>query len=328
MFTVFDIETTGLDSGTCDIVQFAYILFDSNNVPARAESLYFYYDGMHWDQDVADKTHQFSLDFLKQYKDKFRENCIKMFTVLSEAIVIGHNSNKFDVPFVTNWLRRFCFPYLHPSYCEDTMLFMRPLTKRARIKLMSLAELCEVTEQEIQLLGTRCFGEEFTSASAHNAMYDVAATSLITLYALKKGYFSLTGSSMSYSADSSVRVPIESISKDWLDQNHVFYIELKGDNGSKYIGTCDAPHQFEPDTYESIEEMPDAARARLLPITLHYSQDAWRSTIGNVSVVLRYVDGIYILELSSPKVTITSNSMFADIFMDFVKTIAGTPTKV
>lgn len=46
MFVVFDIETTGLSTTSCDIVQFAYIMFDSNNMFVKAENLYYYYEGM------------------------------------------------------------------------------------------------------------------------------------------------------------------------------------------------------------------------------------------------------------------------------------------
>ena len=78
MFVVFDLETTGLSSMQNDIIQFSYIMFDSNNMFVRADNLYFYYEGMSWNQEVADISHGISLGFLKTQADKFKENVIQM----------------------------------------------------------------------------------------------------------------------------------------------------------------------------------------------------------------------------------------------------------
>ena len=85
MFVVFDLETTGLSSMQNDIIQFSYIMFDSNNMFVRADNLYFYYEGMSWSQEVADISHGISLDFLKTQADKFKENVI----VSSRCVLSG-----------------------------------------------------------------------------------------------------------------------------------------------------------------------------------------------------------------------------------------------
>ena len=141
MFVVFDLETTGLSSMQNDIIQFSYIMFDSNNMFVRADNLYFYYEGMSWNQEVADISHGISLDFLKTQADKFKENVIKMYTVLNHANVCGHNSNSFDCPFVKNWLKRMGLSDFEFGIQQDTMLAFRPYTKRARIKLTKLAAM-------------------------------------------------------------------------------------------------------------------------------------------------------------------------------------------
>lgn len=325
MFTVFDIETTGLNTEICDIVQFAYSMFDSDNNFVRAESLYFYYDGMHWDDEVADKTHKFTIDFLQQYKDKFRENCIRMFTVLNEANVIGHNSENFDVPFVTRWLCRRGLPYLQPSRTEDTMLFMRPLSKRTRIKLTKLTGLCGIEDNAIKTAGKFWFGEQFANATAHNAMYDVAATSLITLLALKENYIDFSSEKSAVPTSTlNVRIPINNISKEWLDQNHVHYCALKSIQGVSYVGTCDAPHQFEPETYKSLDAMAPEAQARLLPLDFCYVDGKWQWKHGEISLYMENVHGVVRLVLKSGYIDVTSDTMPYAEFVKVVRAIYNT----
>lgn len=185
MYVVFDIETTGLDTMRHDIIQFAYAMFDDNNSLVKAEDLYFYYDGMHWDQELCDKIHHISLDFLKQHKDKFRENVIKMFSVMNRAKVCGHNAISFDCPFVRNWLTRQGVPGLEYGLMQDTMLAFRPVTKRSRIKLGKLADMLGYTQESIKYVSSLWFGTD-DSVNAHNAAYDVAVTGLITMEGLRR----------------------------------------------------------------------------------------------------------------------------------------------
>ncbi len=325
MYVVFDIETTGLDATNCDIVQFAYILFDSQNVAVRAESLYFYYDGMHWDQAVADKTHQFSLSELQVHAQEFRKNCIRMFTVLNEATVIGHNSNHFDVPFVTKWLSKFGFPYLKPERCEDTMICMRPLTKRSRIKLMSLAELCGYDDKIVTAMGQVWFGDAFGASAAHNAMFDVAATSLITLKAIEQQYLNMSGAAMPEKATAGVRIPIDRVSKEWLDQHHVHYVRLRQEDGYSYIGTCDAMEQFKPETYSSLDSVPQAALDRLLPVTLTHYDGVWMYEHGDVKIILQVFDDSSRLHMTIGLAVFVSDDTPYDTFVQVASAVCGTP---
>ena len=176
MFVVFDLETTGLSSMQDDIIQFSYIMFDSNNMFVRAENLYFYYEGMSWNQEVADISHGISLDFLKTQADKFKENVIKMYTVLNHANVCGHNSNSFDCPFVKNWLKR---------YQADATHGLCPYTKRARIKLTKLAAMFGLSDAEIDYATKLWFGIT-ESTQSHDARFDTAMTALLTIGGINK----------------------------------------------------------------------------------------------------------------------------------------------
>ena len=185
MFVVFDLETTGLSSMQNDIIQFSYIMFDSNNMFVRADNLYFYYEGMSWNQEVADISHGISLDFLKTQSDKFKENVIKMYTVLNHANVCGHNSNSFDCPFVKNWLKRMGLSDFEFGIQQDTMLAFRPYTKRARIKLTKLAAMCGLSDAEVDYATKLWFGIT-ESTQSHDARFDTAMTALLTIGGINK----------------------------------------------------------------------------------------------------------------------------------------------
>lgn len=186
MFTVFDLETTGFSGSTDDVVQFSYVKFDARNQMYDAGCLYFYYEGMSWSEE-AEAVHHISQDFLIQFKDQFRENCIKMWTILSGANVVGHNCQSFDCPFAKTWLARMGLLNLTFGMINDTMKAFRPVTHRDKVKLTKLSEMHGLTPEAINNAANMWFGVE-DEMVAHNATYDTTATALLTLIALNKGY--------------------------------------------------------------------------------------------------------------------------------------------
>lgn len=190
MFTVYDLETTGFSSASDDVIQFAYATFDDNNQFIKADTLYFFYEGMSWSES-AYEVHQIPLEFLAQYKDQFEENVIKMFTVLSGANVSGHNCMSFDCPFAVTWLKRQGLPQLQFGIIQDTMNAFRPFMGGHKAKLAKLAERVGVTPNVVQSCMNMWFPNE-DDRRAHNAAYDVTLTALITLRGLAKGYMNFT----------------------------------------------------------------------------------------------------------------------------------------
>lgn len=188
MFVVFDLETTGFSSIRDDVVQFAYIVYDERNFPIRAESLYYYYEGMSWSEE-AYNVHHLSQEFLKTHADKFEENLIKMYATLMLANVCGHNAKGFDCPFAVNWLSRMGLPGLQFRCIQDTMTAFKPVTHRPKISLIKLAGLLNVTDETVNYWVDRVFGDKM-GTQAHNAAFDTMRTALITLLGLHKNYIS------------------------------------------------------------------------------------------------------------------------------------------
>lgn len=184
MFVVFDLESTGLSATSNDIIEFAYIMFDSNNMFVKSETLYFYYDGMSWSEE-AYQVHRIPLDFLKQFKDQFKENCIKMYSILNRANVCGHNALRFDCPFVKTWLMRQGIKGLEFGVIQDTMTAFKPITHKSQIKLSKLLGVMGISDEEIRALMPIWFnGAEATRA--HEASYDVVGTALLALRGIER----------------------------------------------------------------------------------------------------------------------------------------------
>lgn len=184
MFVVYDIETTGFSELNSDVIEFAYIAFDDNNTFIKSEQLYFYYDGMSWSEE-AYAVHHISLDFLKTQKDKFRENLLKMYSILNHNNVVGYNNNHFDNPFVKTWLMRMGIRNLEFKISQDLMVCFRPFYHKARIKLVKLAEMCGITPDTVNRYLPMYF-PEIKNSHAHEAAYDVVMTALLCFIGMSK----------------------------------------------------------------------------------------------------------------------------------------------
>lgn len=280
MFVVFDLETTGLSTNNCDIIQFAYILFDEHNSFVRAENLYYYYEGMSWSQEAADASHHLSLEFLKQHEDEFKTNLLKMFTVLNRANVCGHNSNSFDCPFVKNWLSRMGLTDFEFGIKQDTMLAMKPITKRPRIKLTKLAELMDIKQSSVEYMAQMWFGSE-NLRGPHDAAYDVTMTALIALQGIGKGLIKFD------SSEPAATVSYDDFSLELESQEDNRSIDPKG----IVVALCDNPNDPEGAYYYRINHDKSLYRpVDILPATLN----SYISNNEFVDVILyKEADGTY-----------------------------------
>lgn len=292
MFVVLDLETTGLSSMKDDIIQCSYIMFDSNNMFVKSETLYFYYEGMSWNQEVANKTHQISLDFLKTQADKFKENVIKLYSVLNRANVIGHNAISFDFPFVKNWLQRQGLVDFEFGIQQDTMIAFRPITKRSRIKLTVLGDMFGITPEQINYAKNLWFGED-EAVHAHDARYDVALTALLTMNGLNKKLITFETITMA-SADLSVDVDtinmddsVSAVTKSFDPLG--YYIKVEGIELSKnqFVSVCHDRKRFaDMDVPTSSDDVGFNKELlcpwRFLPIT----ENQFEAVVGGVRILL------------------------------------------
>lgn len=187
MYVIYDLETTGFTARDCDCVQFAYIMLDHDFKFVKSETLYFYYEGMSYNQR-AFEVHGKSPKFLKQYEADFEKNLVKMFTVLNRAHTVGFNNISFDDPFATGWLNRMGLPLLEFSGQSDVMIGFKPFTKQPRIKLTKLLDLMGFGKDVIDSYADMWYGD---TQQFHDASYDVTATALLFLVGNAKGYFGL-----------------------------------------------------------------------------------------------------------------------------------------
>lgn len=175
IYTVFDVETTGLRTGTDCVLQFAYLLFDSlDNTIVSADSFYLWDESYTWSDD-AYKVHKISKDFLRSLpKSEMKVKYGKMFKALSAANLMTYNGNSFDIPFCDNFLKRYAVqPYL-PASQTDVMLLARQAFGK-RFKLVNLVDHLEIPEEAIKAMQEAHFG---VSTGAHDATYDVISTLL------------------------------------------------------------------------------------------------------------------------------------------------------
>jgi len=188
-FTVFDLETTGLNPSSAAVVQFAYITVNQNMLPIRGRNYYLYKEGMPWSEE-AEAVHGLSQDFLRRYADQYDANLIHMYQVLQRANLIGHNSDGFDIPFASQFLAREGMPVLTPGFCFDTMkIWQGPFKKK--MKLAALPGELGIPEESIITLAKLLFKDTAGDLRAHNSCYDVAATLCCMREALRQGLVSV-----------------------------------------------------------------------------------------------------------------------------------------
>ncbi len=192
MFTVIDTETGGLDVNTADVWQFAWLTFDSHDQPVDRGSLYFFREGMPMDPG-ASRVNGLTYEYLSQYKQQFFDNLIRMFTVMNNNILVGYNSDRYDIPLIRNFIMRNGGPqFIHRAIdSRDAMQFAMPLYNKGTNsnrwkKLTDVSAMFGFTEEYIKEKAAEWF-PGITTRGAHDAVYDVTATALITYYCKERG---------------------------------------------------------------------------------------------------------------------------------------------
>jgi DNA polymerase III epsilon subunit-like protein len=182
-YTIFDIETTGLDPGSDAVIQLAFITVNQELFPLRSRNYYLYKRGMPWSKEAA-AVHKLTQEFLQQYEADYERNLLNIYCALQRGSLVGHNSNSFDIPFTSQFLVREGLPRLSPDNSYDTMKIWQPKFGK-RMKLGNLVKELGIEEESVTQLASVLFNESPEKLASHNACYDATATLLCWREALR-----------------------------------------------------------------------------------------------------------------------------------------------
>lgn len=191
MFVVMDIETTGLDRYTNEVIQFAALRMTNSLMPIEAKCFYLWHPGIVWG---AEDIHHISEEMAKKEEHMFEANIRTIMRMVSYTPSVTHNGIAFDIPFLKSYLRRIGVePGLFnpekanpedmwgPAY--DTMKIYQPVFRK-RMKLTNLVQELGITEEVISMCCKQSFGK---TADFHDASYDTTATALAFTHAVQHG---------------------------------------------------------------------------------------------------------------------------------------------
>ena len=187
---IFDTETTSIKPG--HICQLSYITIDASTKPQQTigKNFFFTVDEM---DPAAEAVHGFSLEKLYDLSNgQYIEDLIEEFiNDFSEAdFVIGHTVN-FDVRFLKLELEAMGIDYEPKNmfctmqYYRDICKILRPSGDYKNPKLEEVINFLGITKDQISSKADELFQG---SGDYHDARFDTAATYLLIIEGLKKGY--------------------------------------------------------------------------------------------------------------------------------------------
>ena len=154
----FDLETTGLNSKKDRIVQYALIGCDDDGVAMHLESLVNPRQPIPLD---ASRIHGITDEDVKMMGD-FKEHAEEIAEAMEGAIIVGHNINRFD------------WPFLRAEFLRAGILMPKPL---AILDTLTIAKRLKVPPRH--QLGILCKRFDISLENAHTAGADAAATLLL-----------------------------------------------------------------------------------------------------------------------------------------------------
>lgn len=196
LFTIIDIETNGR-SRESEVLEVGYMQVNHDLKIIRSGNLYFYRPNWVIEND-AQEIHGLQRSFLEQYEKDFAGNMVRLYTLFQNSLLVGKNSDNFDVPTLKNFIRRYA-PELGVVGPAGLLDMQKVYTKKFRNwyfdtyhittrKMGTLSQLIallgysqdDVLELFKQDLGG-CEGRE----QAHSALYDVYMTYLLLKHAVE-----------------------------------------------------------------------------------------------------------------------------------------------
>lgn len=198
LYTIIDIETNGR-SHLSDVLEVGYMRVNKKMEVIQKGQFYFYKP--EWSiENQAQSVHGLQRSFLRAQcpdDETFRENLVKLYTLMTRGVVIGKRSNRFDIPVLQ------CFMSAHMDNFVDYNMYGTldiedfytdkfrdyyyqkfGVSTRKQGKLGELVEMIGYTQDQVKQEFIKTLGEE-SRAQAHGALYDVFMTYLLLRYAIE-----------------------------------------------------------------------------------------------------------------------------------------------
>lgn len=187
---IFDTETTSIKPG--HICQLSYITIDASTKPQKTEGKNFFITVDEMDPS-AEAIHGFSLEKLYELSEgKYFEDILEEFEndFRDADFVIGHNVN-FDIKFMKHELECMGIDYeprntfCTMNYYKNICKILRPNGDYKNPKLEEVISFLKISKEQISSKANQLFQG---SGNYHDARFDTAATYLLIIEGLKKGY--------------------------------------------------------------------------------------------------------------------------------------------
>lgn len=112
--TVIDIETTGRykislglnNPDYAEILEVSYIRVNSEDLSILSHGSLYFYKPYFCVESQAQEVHGLTRQFLKQYEKDFDKNLIQLHALMQQTLIVGKNSDVFDIPFIQAFLKK------------------------------------------------------------------------------------------------------------------------------------------------------------------------------------------------------------------------------
>jgi len=192
LFNVVDIETTGFNTVNDDILEVGFIRCNQDFQIITHGVLYFYKPEFQV-ESAAQKVHGLTRTMLKEHESEFERNMVTLYTLVQKGVLVGKNSDKFDIPFIREFILKYAGSLCHTcqfacSIDMQTRMSGRfqewykrtygSVTRRAG-RLEEYMGVLGLTGEDVRMKYVQLFPEMGKRQQAHSALYDAFMTYLV-----------------------------------------------------------------------------------------------------------------------------------------------------
>ena len=194
IYTIYDIETTGLIPEYHQILSFGYMRVNDKLEILESGTLYFYQDDWTISADSY-RVHGLGAEFLNQYKKDFFKNIALMYSMLNNSCVIGKNNIRFDGPFVKRFIKRHTLALDDLRFLQEIDMekeygkVYRSETGSRGGTLTDYIEHLGYTQNDVKEVYESLPNKDNHAMHMHGALWDVVCTYLVLKHHVEKnGY--------------------------------------------------------------------------------------------------------------------------------------------